>query len=62
MAVNVNVSKNDDPQVVIERLARKRISEEDASRYFTERIERNQDRSVPKLIVDAVRKAFQSSR
>ena len=51
----VPVSEHDDPQIVIERLAQKRVSEEDAGKYFTAKLSNIQRRTVSGLFVDLLR-------
>ena len=54
----VPVSEHDDPQIVIERLARRRVSEEDAGRYFTAKLSNIQRRTVSGLLVDLLRQTL----
>ena len=51
------VSNQEDPQIVIERLAQGRISQEEADRYFIKQI-KDDDKSITSLLVEIVKSVF----
>jgi hypothetical protein len=57
-----DTSSKEDPQIVIERLAQGRISQSAADRYFLEIIEKTQEKSILRLLFEAVKSIFPSRR
>ena len=56
------VKETDDPQIVIERLAQKRVSEEAAERYFTRRISKGASKPFASLVLGALKETFSGKK